>query len=988
MNSNNHEYYENNYHEKFNRKYETENKPLKNIKNYNTQSVKRGTYDGSQYSEEYFPEHSYDTAKPTSLNSYYTNNKKMTQNESLSDKQNYKIRSNNIHPDYNININNNDIMRINTITYCTERDDKNKGRSVSITKKNQFLENNLSINNKNSKIDENNLRNMNKVELENNAKNNGNLIFINSNKNTSIKIINKTKNNNYMNSNSINENRDIINNNRRKNKNEVYISNKTINNNFDNKSNEKENKYNKYTYKNNNDKEIKVSGFEISYESDKGEKNSNNSYKKHRNNIINYYNNNNNNNNYNFKYNNIYYSNINLEERNRNSNNNDFETNNKNTSYNNISNLSNQKDYQNKYQIVHNNSSINNNVKNASKKRININDSVEINDLNNNKSISIVNGNRRKNIKANTSIINSNQIKENKIYISKKNENKIFNSNLNSNRNNKNIDIINLNNNNSNSVLKSDILTNMSIDNSMKNNPKIINKRNSASSHKSNNSHNLSKSKNPGNIRKKIRYINYYRKSDIKKLILIQSIYRAHLLNLKLSKDFQLFTYTKELFFLLYNIILLRKNNYWKIFLNKLSKIYACKSVNRRKNKKNTKNNKNEDSLKNKVILKTKEVNNMLNKETGDLFNIINDNNILKLKLDNIIKENNELKNQIFDNKNIEEKLKQLLEENKKNQNINAIIMKDNQQLAKRLKNIQDNRNNQLVIQNQKSIDLAMEDNLQFQSLNKLKDLYLKYLVFKKILKNRNVVKSYFNRYKNNVKKLKTYAIENNNIFINNKKKINIQMAKNFNINFISQNDNYKNFHLYKIFLKKEKEKLKYISKYFYKFIYLSNYKKFLEEEEKIKIEKEKEIIENKNEQKRNIMQSIIDKYERNCNFLCKKTLKEWKLRGVIFKMKGIAKEIKKKKKLKKKIRDKIAKETLNNLKNRTATFQSAHEFIYKNDKIEKNDNSLNIENKEIIKSEEKKNKQGKIKIKEEEAKNENNIDDREDSEESFGIDD
>ena len=44
---------------------------------------------------------------------------------------------------------------------------------------------------------------------------------------------------------------------------------------------------------------------------------------------------------------------------------------------------------------------------------------------------------------------------------------------------------------------------------------------------------------------------------------------------------------------------------------------------------------------------------NMLHKELGDSFNIINDNNGLKLKLDYMIKENNELKNQIFDNKNI-----------------------------------------------------------------------------------------------------------------------------------------------------------------------------------------------------------------------------------------------------------------------------------------------------------------------------------------------
>ena len=56
--------------------------------------------------------------------------------------------------------------------------------------------------------------------------------------------------------------------------------------------------------------------------------------------------------------------------------------------------------------------------------------------------------------------------------------------------------------------------------------------------------------------------------------------------------------------------------------------------------------------------------------------------------------------------------------------------------------------------------------------------------------------------------------------------------------------------------------------------------------------------------------------------------------------MKGIAKELKKKKKLKKKIRDKMAKETLNNLKNKTATFQSAHEFSYKIDKIEKKEDA------------------------------------------------
>jgi hypothetical protein len=200
----------------------------------------------------------------------------------------------------------------------------------------------------------------------------------------------------------------------------------------------------------------------------------------------------------------------------------------------------------------------------------------------------------------------------------------------------------------------------------------------------------------------------------------------------------------------------------------------------------------------------------MLHKELGDSFNIINDNNNLKIKLDEMIKENNELKNQIFDNKNIEERLKQLLIENKKNQNINSIIMKDNQQLAKKLKNIQENRNNQLVIQNQSSVNMGNENNILFQTVTKLKHLFIKILVFKKILKNRNFLRLYFNKYRCNVKKIKNYKIEKNNIFIDNKKKINIQMANNFNLNFISQNDNYKHYLLHKLFTKKEKEVIKY----------------------------------------------------------------------------------------------------------------------------------------------------------------------------------
>ena len=246
-------------------------------------------------------------------------------------------------------------------------------------------------------------------------------------------------------------------------------------------------------------------------------------------------------------------------------------------------------------------------------------------------------------------------------------------------------------------------------------------------------------------------------------------------------------------------------------------------------------------------------------------------------------------------------------------------------------------------------------------------------------------MKSYFNKYRHNTKKIKNFKIENNNIFINNKKKVNIQMTKNFNINYISQKETTKNFHLYTLIQKKEKEKIKLYSKYFYKLFYINKYMKICDEEEKKKKEKEIEIIKDKNEQKRNILQSIIDKYERNYEVKIKNKYKEWRLRCVIFKMKGVAKEIKKKKKLKKKIRDKLAKETLNNMKNKTATFQSAHEFSYKIDKIEKNESKNKIKTNKLLKSEDNLAKERNV-IKEEDEKKENN-DDQEDSEESFGLD-
>ena len=144
---------------------------------------------------------------------------------------------------------------------------------------------------------------------------------------------------------------------------------------------------------------------------------------------------------------------------------------------------------------------------------------------------------------------------------------------------------------------------------------------------------------------------------------------------------------------------------------------------------------------------------------------------------------------------------------------------------------------------------------------------------------------------------------------------------------------------LLSLFMKKEQKQSNIIPKYFYKFFYLSNY---------TNKEKEKGEIDLK---KKRILKSLINKKEKNNEFILRNALKEWKLRGVIFKMKGYAKELKKKKKLKKKIRDKKARETLNNLKIKTASFQNTHEFSYKIDKTDKKeDNEDNKEEKEEIK--------------------------------------
>ena len=982
---------EKNYQDYYHKTFVTESRPIKKVKNhFNTNRIKSEASDTQQTTDEYYIDYSYYAKKKESPSSFSKINKKLfVENyNNIRKNKNAKNIDNNIQPSYNDN--NTDIIRINTFTYFSEANVKTKGRSVSSAKKDNCFENKL-VGGKTANKAENNPKVLNRIELDNNKNNCNTIISKINNKNNSTKIAYKTRSNHNRYSNDLNQDMIIPEQKlaryvRRNNKNGKCLSfnESNLNGICDNTLNTIENKYIK-----NKNKFFKVNNFEIKYETDKEErKNCINSQYNHKNTmtkIISYpYQNE-------FKYN-IYYNNIiNLEDSNK-YNNNNYEEINENT-YDTSSNT-NYEPY--KYNSIHTS-----NLNENSKKTINLyekmidsyGDSDIFNHINN-KSDAFGSVKRRK-AKSKNFNKSTNHIKNNKTNSIKHLESQNFINNIKNNS----IDIkINSPNSNHN-IIRTNYNTNSNnvLDNtSTAHSISVILKKNSNSSLSNNLNSSKMRKKTFSQVSQKKKGKKYFKKNDLKKIILIQSKYRSHLFNLKMSSN--LYFNIRELIIILKDIFIF---HYWKYFIQKLSEISINKLIKNKKPKNANKKNSMKKHYNSKLLYKSNETN-LSPRELGETFNIKNDSNYLKLKLNDVIKENSELKNQIFDNRKIEEKLKQLQLENKKNQNINAIIMKDNQNLAKKLKNIQESRNNKLVIQIQNSLDLSQDDNNQMHSFSKLKYLNLKCLILKKFLKNGNILKIYFNKYRNNIikekDKDKANSIENNNIFINNRNKINMQMAKNFNINFFSQDDNYKYFILYKFFLKKDKLKKDILSKYIFKFFYISKYLKLYEsiknkEQEMNKEKKINEIekIEKNNELKRSKLQSIIDKYERNIDFLFKNTYKEWKLRSVLFKMKDIAKEIKKRKKLKKKIREKMAKQTLNNLKNKASTFQSAHELSYKIDKEKgKENHDLDNQKNDSKKDEEldkNENSNNNNNVTETKEKNENE-NDQDDSESSFGLDD
>ena len=164
MYSNSHNYLENNYSNK-NQRFITENKPIKAIKNYNSDRIKQIASDTQQTTDDYYTDYSYNSNKRK------YNKKTITEENSNKPKQsiNYKYRANNnIQPSFKEN--NNDVIKINTITYFSETNDKTKGRVSSAKKFNNF-DSNIILTSKATKDNiSKNTKVLNRVELSNKKK--------------------------------------------------------------------------------------------------------------------------------------------------------------------------------------------------------------------------------------------------------------------------------------------------------------------------------------------------------------------------------------------------------------------------------------------------------------------------------------------------------------------------------------------------------------------------------------------------------------------------------------------------------------------------------------------------------------------------------------------------------------------------------------------------------------------------------------------------
>ena len=446
-----------------------------------------------------------------------------------------------------------------------------------------------------------------------------------------------------------------------------------------------------------------------------------------------------------------------------------------------------------------------------------------------------------------------------------------------------------------------------------------------------------------------------------------------------------------------------------------------------------------------------------LHKEIGERFNIIKQNKAIELekkykeelngvnnKMNQLIEENNKLKDINDKNKFKENKFKELSMDNKKKDNIIDIITNDNQNLAKKLKIIKD-KYNKLEIHNQTKLNINSENNIynKYKELHEeFKNLYLLYLINKKNLYLLDILRKYFDRYKNVVKEINNKT-NNNELLIEQKLIYLIKNKRNKEYNYLKYN--YMKFYLKGLLINKEienkqsiiKEKLINIIKnkekkrifiiktYFNKFLYKGIILNLINEKKEYIINKKKENI----EKVKKLYIKFDHRIEKHNFLIIRDCFDKWILFSKILGMKAITDEKKRKKRqkqrMKKKIENKSANQYINhnnnilnlakshnlNIVNRdkdiisvTTDFSGGEingenkndkvmkageklgEFFYKDKPLDnKNKNNLII-NKEIN-SKENEVKSNKKEIKENnDENNENDNEYEEDSGDTFGI--
>ena len=389
---------------------------------------------------------------------------------------------------------------------------------------------------------------------------------------------------------------------------------------------------------------------------------------------------------------------------------------------------------------------------------------------------------------------------------------------------------------------------------------------------------------------------NYFRMNNIDKkqkevyieaATLIQSIFRGYSMKMKFYKILYFNECFKKGMEILHNILLKKKKIYWNLLEKNIPKEFT----------------ENSSELKTPYLslkLKSKFKKNYLSSHMSNSYynDIDTFHNTMKnemktddrdseynFQINKLIKENNQLKIQLYDYKKMEEQLKQLTEENKKFQSINDIIMKHNNYLEKKIKDIQNNRNKNLVIEKQSHLFLSQKDNNNEMYLCKLKKFISAKLVYKKINNKNTSMEEKKNKLGNITKKeicLKNiiYIIEKHM-----KLKINRCFLKLYKYSQIEKEKKMKAFLLYNklqsILYNKEKRNMETVNEESKSTI------KDIEISEDLKYEKLKKIFSN---------------YEKNVRIIYKVNFEKWFLKAIIIGIRESARDKKKKRKQKKKI--------------------------------------------------------------------------------------